>query len=162
MIKIRNGKVEDLEELFIIENNCFPPSEAASREAMKQRLEIINDSFFVALENNKLVGLVNGPVINVPFISDDLFDEIIENPKTGGYQSILGLAVDPSVQRRGIAGQLLRHLEQEAIKAGRDGLSLTCKEKLIPYYESFGYKNEGVSESVHGGVTWYNMVNYLK
>ncbi|MEG0569140.1 MAG: GNAT family N-acetyltransferase, partial [Erysipelotrichales bacterium] len=113
MIKIRNGKVEDLEELFIIENNCFPPSEAASREAMKQRLEIINDSFFVALENNKLVGLVNGPVINVPFISDDLFDEIIENPKTGGYQSILGLAVDPSVQRRGIAGQLLRHLEQE-------------------------------------------------
>ena len=33
----------------------------------------------------------------------------------------------------------------------------TCKEHLIPYYEKFGYRNCGVSESVHGGAVWYDM-----
>ena len=34
---------------------------------------------------------------------------------------------------------------------------LTCKEKLIPFYEGFGYVNCGVSKSVHGGAVWYDM-----
>lgn len=34
---------------------------------------------------------------------------------------------------------------------------MTCKEKLIPFYEQFGFINEGISESVHGNVVWYQM-----
>ena len=34
---------------------------------------------------------------------------------------------------------------------------LTCKDKLVHYYEKFGFQNEGVSESVHGGAMWYQM-----
>lgn len=34
---------------------------------------------------------------------------------------------------------------------------LTCKERLIPYYERFGFRNEGLSASTHGGETWYQM-----
>ena len=30
-------------------------------------------------------------------------------------------------------------------------------DKLIPYYSKFGFVNEGISESVHGNVTWYQM-----
>lgn len=30
-------------------------------------------------------------------------------------------------------------------------------EKLIPFYETFGFINEGVSASVHGGAVWYDM-----
>ena len=37
------------------------------------------------------------------------------------------------------------------------GLVLTCKDKLIHYYAKFGFVNEGVSASVHGNVTWYQM-----
>ena len=36
-------------------------------------------------------------------------------------------------------------------------LMLTCKDKLIHYYAKFGFVNEGVSASVHGNVTWYQM-----
>ena len=32
-----------------------------------------------------------------------------------------------------------------------------CKERLLPYYAKFGFVNEGVSGSTHGGVTWYQM-----
>ena len=31
------------------------------------------------------------------------------------------------------------------------------KGRLVPYYSKFGFKNEGVSSSVHGGVVWYQM-----
>ena len=34
---------------------------------------------------------------------------------------------------------------------------LTCKEALVHYYAKFGFVNEGVSGSTHGGVVWYQM-----
>ncbi len=45
----------------------------------------------------------------------------------------------------------------DAKSHGRSGLVLTCKDKLINYYSKFGFVNEGISESVHGNVTWYQM-----
>lgn len=39
----------------------------------------------------------------------------------------------------------------------RKGLVLTCKDKLIHYYASFGFVDEGISESVHGNVVWHQM-----
>ena len=34
---------------------------------------------------------------------------------------------------------------------------LTCKDRLLAYYAKFGFVNEGVSVSTHGGVVWYQM-----
>ena len=42
-------------------------------------------------------------------------------------------------------------------RTGAQGLVLTCKEKLLHYYAKFGFVNEGVSGSTHGGVVWYQM-----
>ena len=50
-----------------------------------------------------------------------------------------------------------RLLIEQAKKEGRKGLVLTCKDKLLHYYEDFGFVNEGVSKSVHGNVVWYQM-----
>ncbi len=46
---------------------------------------------------------------------------------------------------------------QDAKKQGRKGLVLTCKDKLIPFYQKFGFVNEGISKSVHGNVVWNQM-----
>ena len=35
---------------------------------------------------------------------------------------------------------------------------MTCKDRLIGFYERFGYKNLGLSQSVHGGAVWYDMI----
>ena len=40
----------------------------------------------------------------------------------------------------------------------RIGITLTCKQELVSFYEKCGFVNHGMSESQHGGVTWYNMV----
>ena len=45
----------------------------------------------------------------------------------------------------------------EAEKEGRLGVVLTCKDYLVHFYERLGFVNEGVSDSTHGGVTWYQM-----
>ena len=65
--------------------------------------------------------------------------------------------IDQRNRKHGYAGQLLQCAIEDARKQGRKGLVLTCKEKLIAYYAKFGFVNEGISESVHGNVTWYQM-----
>ena len=162
MLKIRNVKIADLSELVAIEDSCFPKEEAATVEAFKERIQYIPDSFFVAEEEGEIKGLVNGPVIENEFITDDLFDEIRKNPDSGGHQSVLGLAVKPNEQKKGIAKKLLVHFEKAARLKGRETITLTCKKELIAFYESLGYVNAGISDSQHGGVIWYNMVKRLK
>ena len=70
---------------------------------------------------------------------------------------IFGVDTIPEYRRQGCAGRLLLHVIEEGREQKRSGLVLTCKEKLIPYYSKFGFVNEGVSESVHGNVIWYQM-----
>ncbi|WP_462410843.1 GNAT family N-acetyltransferase [Neobacillus sp. Marseille-QA0830] len=161
MVQIRNVKTEDLSELVIVENLCFTKEEAATISAFEERIQMIPDSFFVAEEGGAVVGLVNGPVLDTPYITDDLFSKIKANPPTGGHQSILGLAVRPSHQNQGIATALLTHIEKKAKEKDRETVTLTCKKDLINYYKKHGYENNGVSSSTHGGVVWYNMVKKL-
>ncbi|MBW5469823.1 GNAT family N-acetyltransferase [Brevibacillus formosus] len=162
MVTIRNAKAADLPELIAIERLCFSLEEAATQEAFEKRIRLIPDSFFVAEADGVIAGLINGPVIESPFITDDLFQTIKENPASGGHQTILGLAVSPAFQNRGIASMLLAHLEASAKEAGRETITLTCKENLIGYYESHGYLNNGVSSSDHAGAIWYNMSKPLQ
>ncbi|MCD7958259.1 MAG: hypothetical protein LUF89_01715 [Ruminococcus sp.] len=39
---------------------------------------------------------------------------------------------------------------------------LTCKANKTAYYERFEFKNEGVSDSTHGGAVWYQMRKILE
>ncbi len=159
---IRRVEPEDLEGLVRLENICFPEAEAATREAFAYRIAAFPDSFYVALENNEIIGIVNGCVTDSPVISDDLFEpEGGHNPK-GKNQAIFGLLVDPRYQKQGIAASLMNYFMDAARQAGREKMILTCKEHLIHYYEKFGYVNLGVSNSVHGGAVWYDMEADLK
>jgi ribosomal protein S18 acetylase RimI-like enzyme len=161
MLKIRNVEMKNLPKLVVIEHLCFTKDEAATKEAFEKRIQFIPDSFFVAEEEGVIVGLVNGPVIGTANITDDLFSDIKENPESGGHQSILGLAVSPHYQKRGVASALLAHIEKEARAKKRETITLTCKQNLIRFYENFEFLNEGVSNSKHGGVVWFNMIKKL-
>ena len=68
------------------------------------------------------------------------------------------IAVAPEYQHQGLASRLMEHLIADAQEKGREGLILTCKDRLIGFYERFGYKNLGLSQSVHGGAVWYDMI----
>lgn len=155
---IRPVKTEDLDMVTEVEAVCFPAAEAATRESFAQRIATFPESFFVAEHDGKIIGFINGCVTDERTIRDEMFeDSSLHNPK-GQYQSIFGLDVIPEYQRQGIAAELMNHLIENARTKGRKGLILTCKDRLIHYYAKFGYKNLGVSASVHGGAVWYDML----
>ena len=155
---IRPVKTEDLDMVTEVEAICFPAAEAATRESFAQRIATFPESFFVAEHDGKIIGFINGCVTDECTIRDEMFeDSSLHNPK-GQYQSIFGLDVIPEYQRQGIAAELMNHLIEIARTKGRKGLILTCKDRLIHYYAKFGYKNLGVSASVHGGAVWYDML----
>ena len=157
-ITIRTAVSEDLDQVTAIEAVCFPKAEAADRASFAHRLATFPDSFFVAVHDGKIIGFVNGCVTNEKTIRDEMYeDSSLHDPK-GADQSIFGLDVLPEYQRQGIAAKLMEQMIRDAKERGRKGLILTCKDRLIHYYEKFGYKNKGVSQSVHGGVVWYDML----
>ena len=95
-----------------------------------------------AVENGCIIGGALGYVD--PYAEEDFF-------------FVSELFVMPEYQKKGYAGQLLERMVQDAKDQGRKGLVLTCKEEKIHYYAKFGFVNEGVSVSDHGGVVWYQM-----
>ncbi|BCN89575.1 GNAT family N-acetyltransferase [Staphylococcus argenteus] len=159
---LRKVIIQDLDQIIALENIGFSPEEAATPEALKSRIEQIQDSFIVAEYNGEVIGYINGPVIKERYISDDLFKNVQTNDSVGGYISVLGLVVAPNYQGQGIAGRLLNYFENLAKNQQRQGITLTCRESLISFYEKYGYRNEGVSESCHGGIKWYNLVKDIK
>lgn len=158
MISLRNVQPTDLEQLLFIENEGFPIEEAATKEAFVERIQLILDTFIVAEKDEEILGYINGPVINQIYITDDLFETIKKNPKRGGYQSILGLAVSKQARSQGIAKILMEKMEELVEENDREGITLTCKQELVSFYEKLGFVSEGLSESKHGGINWYNMV----
>ena len=153
---IRTVTPADLDGVCAVENAGFPPAEGATREAFRYRIEAFSQWFLVAEEDGTVVGLLNGPATDAQFICDRLYEPGGAG-ENGTTLAILGLAVLPDRRRQGIAAQLLHAYLDRARQGGMERVVLTCKENLIPFYEQFGFVNRGVSQSVHGGVVWYDM-----
>lgn len=162
MMIIRKVEMNDLEALLKLENLCFPKEEAATEKSFIYRIQTFPESFYIALKDDKIVGFINGCVTDNMVISDNLFEPNGGHNPQGENQAVFGLVVDPDYQNRGIAASLMDHLMQSARTLGRKNMILTCKQHLIKYYEGFGYVNQGVSQSTHGGAVWYDMVAKLR
>lgn len=154
---IRSAKPEDLEHINTIESRCFPEAEAASKTALKERISAFEGCFFVAETDGKIVGFINGCISNEDTIQDEAYESVRYHDPYGKYQMVFGLDVLPDYQHQGIAQRLMDHLIKTAKDRGQLGVVLTCKERLIGFYEQFGFVNAGKSASTHGNVTWYDM-----
>lgn len=156
---IRNVKAEDLDQVTEVEALCFPAAEAATEESFRKRIDTFPESFLVAEnESGKIIGFINGCVTDERTIRDEMFEDSGLHRADGMYQSIFGLDVIPEYRRQGVAADLMNHLIQTAKARGKKGMILTCKDRLIHYYEKFGYRSLGISGSVHGGAVWYDML----
>lgn len=161
-LKIRNVLPKDLNRITEIESICFPAAEAASKASLKERMEVFPKGFFVAELDNEIIGFINSGGTDADHIEDAFFKTMNLHIDAGENLVIFGLDVDPNYQKRGYAKELMQHFIKEAKKSSRKNILLTCKHHLIAYYEQFGYLNKGVSESEHGGATWYDMYLELK
>lgn len=154
---IRYALIDDLDEITAIEAACFPPGEAGTREAFEQRLTIFPNHFWVLEEKDRIVSVINGLTTNLPNLTDEMFFDASINEDTGDWLMILGVCTIPEYEGKGCASILMKQMIEDVKAEGRKGIVLTCKDRLIPYYEKFGFANEGKSESKLGGAVWYDM-----
>lgn len=154
---IRQATMEDLAAIADLEAACFPAAEAATRESFEKRLEKFAEHFWLLLEGGRLIALVNGMTTDLPLLSDAMFEDATMHDEHGAWQMIFGVETHPDYQKQGYASMLLGRVICDAKIQGRKGLVLTCKEQLLSFYAGFGFENEGISASVHGGAVWYDM-----
>ncbi len=154
---IRTATMEDLEAVAAVEAECFPPAEAATKEAFAKRLEYYGNHFWLMYDGDKLISFVDGFVTDDADLTDEMYEKAELHKEHGAWQMIFGVNTVPSYRKRGCAGELIKRAIADAKAQGRKGLVLTCKDRLIPYYAKFGFVNEGVSESVHGNAVWNQM-----
>ena len=127
-LSIRPVRPSDLDRCAAIEEVCFPWEQAVSLEAIRER------------------------------IADEMFGDTSFHNESCPWQSVFSLAVHPDWQGHGYGRDLLNALIEHSRREGRKGVALTCLERKLAYYESFSFKNRGVSKSSHGGAVWYDMV----
>ena len=156
-MQIRTAVPADLQGIVNIEAECFPAAEAATEASLSGRLAFYPNHFWVQLDGDRMIGFVNGMVTDEPDLRDEMYEDASLHNENGAWQMIFGVNTIPECRKKGYAGQLIRCAIEQAKKEGRKGLVLTCKDKLLHYYEEFGFVNEGVSKSVHGNVVWYQM-----
>lgn len=154
---IRTATMNDLNAITAVEAECFPAAEAASREEFFKRLTYYNDHFWLMFDEDKLIAFVDGFVTDEETLTDEMFNDASLHNPNGAWQMIFGVNTIPDYRKHGYAGELIKSCIADAKAQGRKGLVLTCKEKLLHYYAKFGFVNEGLSESDHGGAEWYQM-----
>ncbi|MBR1750664.1 MAG: GNAT family N-acetyltransferase [Ruminococcus sp.] len=158
MRTIRTATLADLDIITAVEAECFPPSEAATLEQFSDRLKYYAEHFLLMLEDNKLVAFVDGFVTNERDLTDEMYENAAMHDENGKWQMLFGVNTIPAYRKQGCAGELIRCFIDTAKEQGRMGVVLTCKDRLIHYYEKFGFVNEGLTaKSTHGGVEWYQM-----
>lgn len=154
---IRTATAADLRAVTELEAACFPAAEAATEADFAQRLAAYPHHFWLLEKNGRLISFIDGLVTDEPILRDEMYENAALHNEQGAWQMIFGVNTLPAYRRRGCAGAVLERVIADARAQGRRGCVLTCKDKLVHYYEKFGFVNEGVSQSTHGGVVWYDM-----
>lgn len=150
---------EEAEQAADIEQICFPPNEACSREMMKNRIKVAADFFLVAIEKEtgKIAGFLNGIATDETVFRDEFFtDAGLHNPK-GEAIMILGLDVLPEYRKQGLATEIVNQYFRREQERGRKMVLLTCLDNKVKMYEKMGFRDNGQANSSWGGEAWHEM-----
>ena len=156
-LKIRHATGADLDALSALEASCFPPEEAADRETLRRRIGTYPGHVWVLETPDGIAAMCNGMVTNEPDLRDEMYEAETLHREGGAWQMVFSLAVRPEARGKGYAARLIGQVGEDAKAQGRRGVVLTCKEALLPFYARFGFADEGVSASSHGGAVWHQM-----
>ena len=149
-MEIRTATINDLEAIAAAEAKCFPQAEATTKETFAERLKYYGNHFWLMFdEEDKLISFVDGGfATDQPDLTDEMYEKASMHNEKGAWQMIFGVNTI-HYRQHGYAGELIQKAIFDARRHHRKGLVLTCKDNLIPYYASFGFVDEGISESVH-------------
>ena len=121
---IRHARPTDLDALDALEQQCFPPEEAATRTSFAQRLAVFPEHFWLAEEDGQILACVNGCVSDSPLLQDEMFEDAGLHNEQGAWQMLFGVETHPTAQGKGYASALMRQMIADA-KAHKIDLIIT-------------------------------------
>lgn len=153
---------EEAEQAAEMEQICFPPNEACSREMMLERVAKAPELFLVAIDKQteKVVGLLNGLSTNECTFRDEFFIDASLYDPDGPNIMLLGLSVLPQYRKQGLARELMFQYLRKEHEKGRKMIFLTCLASKVKMYKKMGFRDEGIANSTWGGEQWHEM-SYL-
>lgn len=157
--EFRDIRPQEVEEAIEIEQICFPPHEACSPQAMKERIAAAPELFMVAMDKDtgKIAGFLNGVSTKEQHFHDEFFTDIQLYDPQGDCVMLLGLDVRPEYRREGLAEEIVRQYCMREKAKGRKRLCLTCLEEKVSMYGKMGFTDLGMANSSWGEEEWHEM-----
>lgn len=158
--EFRNILASEAEEANVIEQICFPPHEACTRERILERVAAAPELFMVAVdrETGKIAGFLNGVSTDETKFRDEFFTDISLYKPDGQSVMLVGLDVLPVYRMQGLARAIVDEYIRRERKKERKYLFLTCLDEKVKMYEKFGFIDKGIANSTWGGEVWHEMV----
>lgn len=155
----RDIRPEEASQAAGIEQICFPPHEACSRQAIEKRIARAAAFFLVAedRETGRLAGFLNGLATGEERFRDEFFTDAGLHDPEGGQVMLLGLDVLPEYRGQGLARALVQEYVRRERERGGRFLVLTCLEEKVEMYRKLGFVDRGLANSSWGGETWHEM-----
>ena len=139
-MRLREYNSSDLGTIFALDEVCFQAPFRFSKRAMQQFAQARNALTVVA--ENETTGEIAGFCI-----------AHVERPGKGLRAYVVTLDVAPQYRRHGLAGQMMRRIEQQAVEADCDSMELHVSvdnEGAIAFYEAEGYARSHMVKSFYG------------
>lgn len=155
-IELRLIKEHELDEAMRLEQSCYVPDAAATREGFRYRFERYPNYFWSAWSEGRLVGITNG-IRTAAWTCGDEMKKDQQDEEEGCNFCILTVAVAVEARRQRIGAMLLDRIVYECDAAGHEAILLMCERYLIPFYEQAGFTYIGAAASSHGGIEWHEM-----
>ena len=122
---IRRATPFDIPAVVALEQDLF--TDPWDEEGFGDALKYYQELFFVAVEDDRIVGFICGGM---------------ENTGEETYGHIMNLGTAKKMQRKGIGGALLRRLELECMVRGAGGMQLEVRvanTAAQEFYRKYGY-----------------------
>ncbi|MGQ7462093.1 GNAT family N-acetyltransferase [Streptococcus suis] len=156
-MEIRFANPLDLEQVIRLEKENFAPEEQISEAVLETYLLHLSQTCLVMEQDGEIAGFILSSPSVSPTVSDTIFHLNSDQLPTGNHLAIASLSVSDTFKGQGVGTLLLAALKEVAHSRGFKGITLTCKDYLIRYYEINHFEDLSPSSSQFGGQLWYDM-----
>lgn len=150
----------EMSAVYAIEAQCFSKAERDSNEIIYQRAVTCGDCFWVLEneDNGEIIGFINAMPTEQQDFTEDVFTDLSLYNQQGPWVMLISLDIAPKYQKQHLSRDFIASTNKILRDRGiYKGGVFICKERLVPYYTTFGFVDEGISKCRHGGAQWHQM-----
>ncbi|KAG0133489.1 acyl-CoA N-acyltransferase [Tuber indicum] len=169
-IYVRTLMLSDLEACVALEEAAFIPSERCPRETFSYRLKVCPELCFGIFTIRRSKEYLLGHVIATKTLSSTVTESSMavatsrnspHNP-AGPTIALHSLAIQPAHQGRYLGSTLLQeYIQRMSVGGCVQRIALIARDRLVGFYERFGFRCNGVSPVKFGGGGWMDLVREI-